>query len=113
MEYHRSVAAQLITPSHSLNETFQDVGLDEKYQERTNHLQQLINDMKITHSRLLLCIEHWSHFRSNMDKVENWLKDAEGMLQHFLAKVNNEKLNQEECMQYWVSFRSITLTSHT
>lgn len=102
MEHHRSVAAQLVESTKSLDCSFTDSGLQAKFQERADQLQQMINDGRATHRRLLLSAEHWNQFQSFACHVDPWLKEAIIQLQMLVTKAEKGRLSQEDCLHYWV-----------
>lgn len=76
--------------------------MDTKFQDRAQQLQQLIDDSKESQQRLSLASEHWKQFRKTASHVDDWLKDAALQLNALLTKAERERLNQDDCLQYWV-----------
>lgn len=102
MKYHRSIAMQLTEPSQKLNEFFSDPGLEEKFNERSIQLQQMIHDTKASQRRLALSAEHWSQYSQQLNQVNLRFTETNAQLQELLAKAQREKLGQEDCFHYWV-----------
>lgn len=102
MEYHRSIAVQLVEPSQRLKDFISDPGLATKFLERSLQLQQLIGDAKASQRRLALSSEHWHQFLGQSRQVHQWLQHATSQLQELLAKAQRERLGQDDCFQYWV-----------
>lgn len=109
MEYHRSVAAQLMDSTKSLDCLFSDPGLQAKFQERAQQLQQMINDVRAIHRRLLLSADHWNQFQNFACQIDSWLKGASDQLQLLVTKFEKGRLSQEDCLQYWVCLHVILL----
>ncbi len=105
MEYHRSLLIQLIEPCQNLNNLILDPGLEVKFQERSLQLQEMINNSKAALRRLALAADHWNQFQQQADQVNQWLKMTNLQLEHFLAKPQKGGLTQDDCFQYWVSFK--------
>lgn len=103
MEHHRSVAAQLVESTRSLDCLFSDPGLEAKFQERIVQLQQMINDTRATHRQLLLSAEHWNQFREFASHIEPWLTEATAQLQMLVNKAERGRVSHEDCLQYWVN----------
>lgn len=103
LEFHRSLSAQLKEPSKQLEELFTEPGMEAKFQDRAHQLQQLIDGSKESHRRLSLAREHWNDFRMLASQLDDWLKDSTLQLNTLLAKSERERLNQDDCLQYWVN----------
>ena len=104
MEYHRSVVAQLSDSTKSLDNLFTDSGLESKFQERVEQLQEMINDVKSSHRRLSLSAEHWNQFHKFSSLIDPWLKETMARLLMLSNKAERGRLNHEDCLQYWVRF---------
>lgn len=102
MEHHRSVAAQLVESTRSLDCMFSDPGLEAKFQERIIQLQQMINDTRASHRQLLLSAEHWNEFRQFACHIKPWLSEATAQLQALVTKAERGRASHEDCLQYWV-----------
>ena len=102
MEYHRSIAMQLIEPSQKLNDLFSGPELDAKFQERSLQLREMIHDAKASQRRLALSAEHWNQFLQQSNQVHRRLTNTSAQLEQLLAKAQHERLGQEDCFQYWV-----------
>ena len=96
---------QLVEQSRRLTVSLVELGLEQQYEQRAHQLYQLTNDVKRSHSHLLLSMDHWNKFQSSSEPIERWLLETAAQLKQFVAKTECEqKLSQEECMQYWVSY---------
>lgn len=104
MEHHRSVAAQLIESTRSLDCLFSDPGLETKFQERIMQLQEMINDTKSAYRRLLLAVDHWNQFHNFATHIDPWLTEATVQLQMLVNKAERGRLSHEDCLQYWVIY---------
>ncbi len=105
MEHHRSVAAQLMDSTKSLDNLFTDAGLEFKFQERAQQLQAMINDVKASHRRLVSSSEHWIKFQKFSSLIDPWLKETSVRLSMLVNKAERGRLSHEDCLEYWVSFR--------
>ena len=103
MDYHQSVISQLVESTSGLSGLFTDPGLETKLYDRFLQLQQLINDTKATHRRLLQASEHWNEFRKFASLIDPWLKEANVQLLMLLSKAERGRLSHEDSLQYWVS----------
>lgn len=115
LEFHRSIAAQLEEPSRRLDELLAEPGVATRFQERAHQLQRLIDDSRESHRRLSLARKHWDEFRQLASRVDDWLGGATLQLNALLAKSGRERLNQDDCLQYWVRlyFQSSVILFYT
>ena len=106
------MAVQLSESTKSLEHLFTDPGLELKIQERVQHLQEMINDIKTTHRRLLLAAEHWNQFQNAASKVEEWLKETGTPLSILINQTGRGRTSPETCLEYWVSVPLIVSSEH-